>query len=221
VRGYDLYFDCMIRLHEKRECQASRRHLLESRVQRNMEHKCLVFDFFGVICSEVAPFWLAKYLSADDAIRVKATIVSAADRGELSQEELFSALAEITQVPPVRIEQEWRTYVHINEKIVALIREIAPRYKLGLLTNSPSPFVRRILEEHGLSKLFESIVVSSELGYAKPDRKTYETILSDLSVQAPQALMIDDNADNVAGAIAAGMAGLVFQSYEQLKAKLT
>ena len=33
--------------------------------------------------------------------------------------------------------------------------------------------------------------------------------------------MIDDNADNVAGAIAAGMDGLLFRSYEQLRAALS
>ena len=65
-----------------------------------MKYKCLVFDFFGVISSEVAPFWLAKYLSASQAAAVKATIVQAADRGTLSQDELFSSLAELAGVPP-------------------------------------------------------------------------------------------------------------------------
>jgi hypothetical protein len=44
----------------------------------------LIFDFFGVACSEVAPYWLAKYLPAAEAVTVKATIVGAADRGALS-----------------------------------------------------------------------------------------------------------------------------------------
>ena len=185
-----------------------------------MTYKTIIFDFFGVICSEIAPFWLARYLSPAEAVRVKSTIVQAADRGALSQEELFSALAEITQVPPSQIEQEWLSYVVIDDGVVNLIRKLSPKYRIGLLTNAPAPFVRGILERHRLNSLFESIVVSSENGCAKPDRMIYDLMLSSLSASASEALMIDDNPENISGAIAAGIGGLLFQSAGQLEAEL-
>jgi HAD superfamily hydrolase (TIGR01509 family) len=185
-----------------------------------MKYKCLVFDFFGVISSEVAPFWLAKHFSASDAATVRATIVQAADRGELSQDGLFSELAKLTGVPPAQIEREWQSYVHIDERMVSLIRAFASTCKLGLITNAPSPFVRGLIERNALAGLFSAIIVSSEVGLAKPDREIYERLLTLLSVNAADALMIDDNADNIAGAIAAGMDGLQFRSYEQLSASL-
>lgn len=185
-----------------------------------MKYKCLVFDFFGVISSEVAPIWLAKYLSASQAAAVKATIVQAADRGTLSQDELFSSLAELAGVPPALVEREWQAYVHIDPRMVDLVRAFASQCKRGLITNAPSPFVRAMLDRYALAGLFDAIIVSSEVGLAKPDREIYERLLALLSVEPADALMIDDNADNIAGAIAAGMGGLLFRSYEQLRAAL-
>jgi HAD superfamily hydrolase (TIGR01509 family) len=186
-----------------------------------MKYKCLVFDFFGVISSEVAPFWLAKHVSASQAAAVKATIIQAADRGTLSQDELFSSLAELAAVPPAQVEREWQSLVHIDARMVDLLRALASQCKRGLITNAPSPFVRAVLDRYALAGLFDAIIVSSEVGLAKPDREIYERLLALLSVKPADALMIDDNADNVAGAIAAGMDGLLFRSYEQLRAALT
>jgi putative hydrolase of the HAD superfamily len=186
-----------------------------------MKYKCLVFDFFGVISSEVAPFWLAKYLSASQAAAAKATIVQAADRGTLSQDELFSSLAELAGVPPAEVEHEWQSLVHIDARMVDLVRAFASQCKRGLITNAPSPFVRAVLDRYTLAGLFDAIIISSEVGLAKPDREIYQRLLALLSVKAADALMIDDNADNVAGAIAAGMDGLLFHSYEQLRAALS
>ena len=185
-----------------------------------MQYKCLVFDFFGVISSEVAPVWLAKHLPAADAAAAKATIIEAADCGELSQDEMFLALARLTGVPPAQIEREWQACVHIDERVVNLIRASAPQCKLGLITNAPSPFVRGLLARHAFNGLFDAILVSAEIGCAKPDREIYQQSLALLRVEAADALMIDDNPDNIAGAIAAGMHGLLFRSYEQLRAAL-
>jgi len=186
-----------------------------------MKYTCLVFDFFGVISSEVAPYWLAKYLSPAEAATTKATIVQAADRGALSQDEMFLELAKLTQVPPPQIEREWQSCVHVDGRVVSLIKAFAPRCKLGLITNSPSPFVRGLLDQHGLNALFDSVIVSSEVGCAKPDREIYERSLASLAARAAEALMIDDNPDNIAGALAIGMEGLLFRSYEQLRTSLS
>lgn len=180
----------------------------------------MVFDFFGVICSEVAPFWLAKHLPESKAIAVKSEIVAAADRGKVSQDELFLALSKLTHVPTDRIEKEWLEYVHIDNRMVGLVKNLRPRYKLGLLTNSPSPFFQKILSQSDLCDLFEAVVVSSENGFAKPDREIYQIILSKLAVRAADTLLIDDNPVNIEGAASVGMNTLLFRSYEQLSTEL-
>jgi len=182
-----------------------------------MSYDAIVFDLFGVVCSEIAPYWLADYLSSAEALRVKKEVIGAADTGEISQPALFERLSRLTGVPADQVEAQWWAYVQIDTKVVALIRTLRARFKIGLLTNSPSPFCRRILAEHELAGLFDAVVVSSEHRVAKPDRKIYEVVLSELGVQPAEALMIDDNPANVGGAIAAGMRGLLFHSYEELQ----
>lgn len=185
-----------------------------------MKYKCLVFDFFGVICSEVAPFWLARYFEVSEAIQLKATIIDAADRGQLSQDALFSALAELTHLSPARVKEEWLSYAHIDGQVVSLIQSLRSQYKLALLTNSPSQFVRELLDQHKLTALFDSIVVSSENGCAKPDARIYDILLGSVSVVPTESLLVDDNPANIRAAVAAGMDAILFHSCGELKSEL-
>ena len=185
-----------------------------------MTYNALVFDFFGVICSEVAPFWLSRHFSEADAISVKAKIIHAADRGEISQDALFEGLSKLTNVPLHLIEDEWLAYVRIDQRLVAFVKELRSEYKLCLLTNATSPFFRKIAARYGIEQLFETIVVSSEIGLAKPEQAIYRLALERLSVAPQQTLMIDDNPMNVEAAIGVGMNALLYRSFEQLRAAL-
>jgi putative hydrolase of the HAD superfamily len=180
-------------------------------------YKAIVFDFFGVISSEVAPFWLTKHMAPERALELKSTLVHRADRGEISQDDLFRSLADISGLSAERVQQEWNSYVVIDERIVEFIDDLHAFSRVGLLTNSPSPFVRSILDRYGLSRLFDHIVVSSEHGCAKPEREIYEISLRLLATDRNETLMIDDNIANVRGAIDAGMHGIHFTSYDALR----
>jgi len=186
----------------------------------HMMYNALVFDFFGVICSEVAPFWLDRHFSAEDAVKVKATVVHAADIGDVSQQGMFLCLSEQTGVPAHQIELEWLQLARIDHEVVRLLDIARRQYRIALLTNSPSQFVRRLLRDNDLAKYFEVIVVSSEQHCAKPDPVIYNRALQDLKVDACQALMIDDNPANVEGAKSVGMGGILFRSSDQLRSAI-
>jgi len=186
-----------------------------------VNNRVIIFDFFGVICSEVAPFWLLKYVSEKDAKQIKATIVHAADLGEISHDEMFQKLGELTKISPKQVEKEWWSFVEIDYQLVELIRTLRVDYPIALLTNSPALFVREILRKYDLTLLFEPIVVSSEEGCAKPNLEIYKRMLERLSTKAENTLMIDDNPVNITGALNVGMNGLVFKSVIELKKALT
>lgn len=177
----------------------------------------LVFDFFGVICSEVAPFWLARYFSPDDAIAIKRDLVGLADAGEVSQEELFTRLGDLSGQNALNVAEQWMQLVSISESMLSLLDEYRQIYRVALLTNSPSPFVRQILEIWDLSRRFQSIVVSSEVALAKPDPRIYLLMLERLQVTPAQCLMIDDNLRNINGAKAVGMKGHLFLDEAELR----
>ena len=180
----------------------------------------IVFDFFGVICSEVAPNVLSHYLPQDKAVEIKRTLVHKADLGLMTQDEFFARLAAMTGVPQARLEAEFQAHVHIDEAVVALIEDLRRCQRVALLTNALVPYVREILKRHDLERLFETILVSSEEHLAKPDPAFFLRLLQRMGVRPGDALMIDDNPENVAVAKGLGMQGIVFVSAEQLVKKL-
>ena len=182
-----------------------------------MHRNVLVFDFFGVICSEIAPDWFRRYFPPEVALRLKKEIVSPADTGEISEQDLFTQLGLLINSNPGQVQQEWLELVHIDASVVELLTELAPRFRLALLTNSPAPFVRRIMRTHELESRFEQIIVSSEQGIAKPDTQVFRLMLSRLGIGPEHAVMIDDNPANVAAAASVGMTGLLFTSAQQLR----
>jgi HAD superfamily hydrolase (TIGR01509 family) len=181
-----------------------------------MKHTWIVFDFFGVVCSEVAPIWLPRYLPRDAALAVKAELVSAADRGELSQEALFQALGARTSLPPERVYAEWFDHAKIDRRMVELIKKVSTQARVALLTNAASGFVRHVLSSYDIDSLFEVVLVSSECGCAKPDPLIYRILLRKLEVEPHQVVLIDDNDANIVGAKAAGISGIHFTSYDEL-----
>ncbi|MCL4517829.1 MAG: HAD family phosphatase [Thaumarchaeota archaeon] len=186
-----------------------------------MVNKVVVFDFFGVICSEVAPFWLEKYLSKESAEEAKATIVHSADLGEISLQDLFAQLGKIAGVSPTRVESEWWSYVSIDGDVVEIVRKLRDHVTVALLTNSPAQFVLDVLAKYRLGQLFNPVVISSEEHCAKPDPAIYKRILRKLDTSPVDVLMIDDNPVNVTAAQGIGMNAIHFKSASQLRGELS
>jgi putative hydrolase of the HAD superfamily len=66
--------------------------------------------------------------------------------------------------------------------------------------------LRGVLEQIGLAPLLDEVVISAEVGAAKPDPAIFERALDLAGVGAAEALHVGDTADvDVAGALAAGL----------------
>jgi epoxide hydrolase-like predicted phosphatase len=182
--------------------------------------RVIVFDFFGVVCSEIAPFVLPKYMSPEEAVRYKAAVVYDADLGRITQDEMFENLSKIARVPPKQLEAEFWSCVRIDPEIVALIENLRTTHRVALLTNAIVPIFRQITTRHDLERLFETILVSSEEGMAKPDPAFYTLLTDRMNVRASDCLFIDDNPVNIEAAHAAGMNGLLFEGVEKLRRDL-
>ena len=180
----------------------------------------LVFDFFGVISSEAAPFWFEEHMSREEGRMLEEKYVRPADKGKMTQEELFKNLSDISGIKAEEIEANWLSRARINSDVVDLVKELKGSYRLGLLTNAFSPFFTTVLERSGVKDLFEEIVMSSETGYAKPEPEMYRAILEKMNLEPEEVLMIDDNPKNVEGAKNIGMSAVVFTSCAELREDL-
>ncbi|HTY76404.1 MAG TPA: HAD family hydrolase [Candidatus Bathyarchaeia archaeon] len=89
-----------------------------------------------------------------------------------------------------------------------LLRELRTRHRLAVVSNFDyTPTARLVLERAGVADLFETIVISDEVGWRKPKPVIFELALGRLAVRPSEALFVGDRADiDVAGAQGVGMA---------------
>jgi epoxide hydrolase-like predicted phosphatase len=95
---------------------------------------------------------------------------------------------------------------------VELLRRLATRYRLFLLSNTSSIHitqVNKILEASTgvgqLEDLFETVFLSYEMGLMKPDIRIYQQVLDKAGLKAEETLFLDDNADNIRSAAQLGI----------------
>ena len=178
--------------------------------------KVILFDFFGVICSEVSPFWFRRHFDEADAIAIKADVVAKGDIGLIDEGEVFARISARTCVPAETILREWESASVINDELVEYILRLRSKAPVYLLSNAIGPFLKRILDRYDLWKLFDRVFISSELGIAKPDPKFFTEVLTQIGADANDAVMIDDNPHNIDGAATAGVDGIIFRSNDLL-----
>ena len=89
----------------------------------------------------------------------------------------------------------------------ALLRGLHGRYRLAVVSNFDyTPTALGMLSGAGVADLFDTIVVSDEIGWRKPRPEIFEEALRRLGVAAGDALFVGDRADiDVVGAQRMGM----------------
>lgn len=99
-----------------------------------------------------------------------------------------------------------------KERIQLLEKLRKEGYRVFLLSNINSIHLNDVYqiikEEHGnidFDALFEKPYYSHLIGRRKPDSDTFSFVLEDSGILADETLFIDDNADNVKGAISVGI----------------
>jgi HAD superfamily hydrolase (TIGR01509 family) len=128
---------------------------------------------------------------------------------------------------------EWSRYLHdelgvpeapdaISDAVVALVldayrqrlpllpgavetaRTLARRWPLGLASSSNRVVIEQILERSGLRGCFRAVVSSEEVPRGKPAPDVYLAALDALGVDARMAVAVEDSANGIRAAVAAG-----------------
>ena len=108
-----------------------------------------------------------------------------------------------------------------NDPVLDVLARIrAAGYGTLLLSNTDPErfgFVRRRFPEVGL---FDDFVLSYELKLLKPDPAIYRAAADRAGSRPDECVFIDDMEENVAGAVAAGFAGILYRPETDLEAEL-
>jgi putative hydrolase of the HAD superfamily len=105
-------------------------------------------------------------------------------------------------------------YPHVKD----VLNELRTRYKLAIVTDAQSSYARAELNKAGIIDLFDSIIVSGDFGYRKPDQRLFQAALDEIQVAAGNAIYVgNDMHRDVFGAREAGMTTVLFNSDQGTK----
>ena len=106
-----------------------------------------------------------------------------------------------------RIADAWQTHISIDPEAIPVLRALKQKKKMvGLVSNfDHPPHVRRILSQNGLENIFDTTIISSEVGVKKPDPGIFALALQQTGISPADAVYVGDTAADVTGALAAGI----------------
>jgi putative hydrolase of the HAD superfamily len=104
------------------------------------------------------------------------------------------------------VELDARSWMEYREHVWDLARAFrAAGGRTALLSNGVPEIMTRIRANRALDQWFDTVVVSYEVGLAKPDPRIFELCLARLGAEAHETLFVDDRADNVEAAARLGL----------------
>ena len=182
--------------------------------------KALIFDFYGVLISD--DLWDFTGVSNTDKTEIN-LLSDKVNIGEIGWDEFCEGIADVSGKSIDEVKQLYES-TSINRPLIHMIGTLSHSYQIGLLTNANRAHISRFLDDMGIGELFDSIVVSADVGVIKPSPEIYEMSLKDLGSKPEESIMIDDNLMNCEGAERVGMDYIHFQHFpkfvKDLEAKL-
>lgn len=88
-----------------------------------------------------------------------------------------------------------------------VLEELSGKYRLGLISNfDHSPTARSLIDELGLSKYFEAVIISADIGWRKPRGEIFHECLDQMGIRPQDAVFVGDNYEaDVVGSKSVGM----------------
>jgi putative hydrolase of the HAD superfamily len=109
----------------------------------------------------------------------------------------------------------------VDPRMALLLRELQPRFRLAILSNTQIVDMERwLVEARGMAGIFDEVISSAAVGLAKPDRAIYEYTVQKLNIAPDEGLFIDDLLRNTSVAEAVGLPCIVFENPDQLRREL-
>lgn len=167
--------------------------------------KAVLFDFDGVLTvDKTGSTSIAKFLSGKTnlpADRIRAAYQKHNGgllRGEITQAQMWKPFcAELGCDMPIQWLTEADHATPLDTEMLALVRDLRPKCRTGIITDNPAARVNEILDFFDLRGLFDAISISGEVGSRKDQPTIFERTLSALNLSAEECLFIDNTAKNL------------------------
>jgi len=193
-----------------------------------MNIRAVFFDLGGVILRteyQAPREHLAERLNMEYEDLVRLVFESETSRkasvGAISEEAHWEAVARRLNRPQEieAIRAEFFAGDVLDRGLVNFIRSLRPRWKTGVISNAWSG-MRAYITAQKFDDAFDGLVMSAEVGVAKPKAEIYLLALEQLGVSPGEAVFVDDFDENVEGARAVGMSAIHFRDPESALVEL-
>jgi len=101
----------------------------------------------------------------------------------------------------------------VDREILNFLRSLRGTCKTGLISNAWSDLRDYIVREK-MDDAFDHLIISAEVGVAKPEAKIYQVALEQAGVRPNEAVFVDDFYVNIEGCEKVGMKGIHFKDAE-------
>lgn len=177
--------------------------------------QAIIFDCFGVLTTDK---WREFTATLPTGQREQTRELNRAYGGAfISKAEFLKAIYDLTGKLPEDIEDNLTNGSFKNTELLELIAALKSSYKIGLLSNVASNWIRdQFLTIHE-QKLFDDFVFSYEQKMTKPDARMFEMAAERLGVSVSDCVLVDDVERYCTAANDLGMQTVLYQNFSQTK----
>ncbi|MES5926928.1 HAD-IA family hydrolase [Bacillus cereus group sp. MG9] len=130
-------------------------------------------------------------------------------------ESLFDEFAPKYRLPRNYIQDFWNENLpkcfSIDQNTILFLNHIKRHFKVGIITNGSTQRQKAKIMNTGLNEYFDTIIISEEVGFSKPDKRIFELALNKLNVQSEDVLFVGDDLEkDIAGCQNANIKGIWF-----------
>jgi epoxide hydrolase-like predicted phosphatase len=182
--------------------------------------KAVIFDCFGVLTTEAYDLFRDKYLGDNEPKRQTANkAMDDLNMGLIVYDDFLEELSKVSGLMTSEVEATLSKN-QPNAPLFDYIRErLKPEYKIGMLSNAGSDWTSKIFKPEDVG-LFDSIILSFQIGVIKPDARAYEFATQRLDVKPQECVFIDDREKYCEGARAVGMQAVLYDDLPKMKVAL-
>ena len=199
-----------------------------------MSIRAVFFDLGGVIVRtefQAPRQRLAERLGMeyDDLVKIVFDSDSGykATMGEISSDEHWASVIQRLKRPASElsaIRDEFFAGDIVDRTLLDYLRSLRGKYKTGLISNAWGDLRDYIVKEK-FEDAFDRMIISAEVGAAKPEPKIFQIALEQLGVRPKEAVFVDDFLINIEGCEKVGIKGIHFKdpgsALQQLKKLLS
>ncbi|MEO5691307.1 MAG: HAD-IA family hydrolase [Candidatus Saccharimonadales bacterium] len=175
--------------------------------------KAIIFDCFGVLTSEQWIPFRRRHFHTDDARDFAQRMMGELVTGKIAQHEFVSTIAEEGNVAEDDV-RESLSGSSPDKELFTWIAEHKSSHKISMLSNAGSNMLDTLFTPEQLI-VFDDIVLSYEVGLAKPDIAIFRLAADRLGLRPDECLFVDDKASFCDAARRTGMMSIRYEDYHQ------